>query len=202
MDEPEQKKRKRNYYRKGGSFKSADWAPRFFEALLACTGVIHHACIKAGIARKTIYDRRDRDPVFARELQDTIESCTDVLEKEAVRRALGTKRLPGSDDLLKFLLRVRRYPNTLRLTGAEGQPLFDLEAQRRALANPDALRHVAAINAFLSRTDQPGGAGALPQQGEVVDGTPSGAYGLGPDAGGGGCVPPHGPPDACSPRQE
>jgi hypothetical protein len=202
MDEPGQKKRKRNYYRKGGSFKSADWAPRFFEALLACTGVIHHACIKAGVARKTIYDRRERDPAFARELQDTIESCTDVLEAEAVRRALGTKRLPGSDDLLKFLLRVRRYPNTLRLTGAEGQPLFDLEAQRRALANPDALRHVAAVNAYLSRADQPGGAGSLPQQGEVVDGTPPGANGLGSDEGGGGLHAPDGPPDAGPPRQE
>lgn len=60
--------------------------------------------------------------------------------------------------------------SAMHLTGAAGQPLLDVEAQRRALANPDARRHLAALDAALAQADQPGGAGAPAVGGALANG--------------------------------
>lgn len=63
------------------------------------------ACNVEGIGRRTYYDWRETDPVFAQAADTAIEAGTDVLEDEAKRRAVG---LSGSDTLLIFLLKARR----------------------------------------------------------------------------------------------
>jgi hypothetical protein len=176
--------------------KSRDWVPVFLAALRQC-GVINHAAARAGIDRTTVYVRRDADPAFREALAAALEDATDKLEEVAWKRA--TK---ASDRLLIFLLKARRYPNAVQVTGAGGQPLFDVEAQRAALANPDALRHVAALNAILARPALPGGPGAPGLPGPVEDGAPPGAGGLGADDGGGRPPPAPRLPDAGPPRQE
>jgi hypothetical protein len=175
--------------------KSRDWVPAFLDALSKC-GVIQHAAAKAGIDRTTAYARRDIDPVFREAMAQAIEDSNDRLEEIAWKRA--TK---ASDRLLIFLLRCRRYPNAVQVTGAGGQPLFDVEAQRAALANPDALRHVAALNAILARPGLPGGPGAPGLPGPVAGGAPPGAGGLGADDGGGRALQPPRDADAGPPRQ-
>lgn len=75
----------------------------------------------AGIGRRTAYEWRDEDPVFAGAWDDAIEEGTDRLEDEAHRRAFeGTTRLAQvgrdrvvevveySDTLTIFLLKGRR----------------------------------------------------------------------------------------------
>lgn len=77
----------------------------------------------AGICRKTAYNWRDSDEVFADAWDDAIEVGTEKLETEANRRALE-----GSDTLLIFLLKARRpkvYREriTAELTGKDGKDL-------------------------------------------------------------------------------
>lgn len=61
------------------------------------------AAAAVGVNRVTVYHHRDCDAQFAAEWDAAIESGTDKLEDEAVRRALKV-----SDTLLIFLLKGRR----------------------------------------------------------------------------------------------
>ncbi len=83
----------------------------------------------AGVSRRTPYDWRERDPLFAAAWQAAEEGKTDALETEAYRRALKE-----SDQLLKFLLAARKpevYSERARLelTGAGGAPLLLPDAE-------------------------------------------------------------------------
>jgi hypothetical protein len=46
------------------------------------------SCRRAGLPRSTVYDWRGADPEFARQWEEAIESGTDLMEDEAVRRAV------------------------------------------------------------------------------------------------------------------
>jgi hypothetical protein len=61
------------------------------------------ACERAVIARSTAYAWRRDDPDFAEAWDSAVETGTDALEDEAVKRAKA-----GSDTLLIFLLKARR----------------------------------------------------------------------------------------------
>ena len=100
----------------------------FLEALGSGESVTK-ACNAAGIGRRTVYDWRGDDEKFAAEWEDAVETGTDVLEDEAVKRAKD-----GSDTLLIFMLKARR-PDKFKdrwqheHTGKGGGPLrFVVEA--------------------------------------------------------------------------
>jgi hypothetical protein len=62
-----------------------DWAPRFLQSV-ALTGNIGTSAKVAAVDRKTIYNRRNRDPEFAAALADALEDACDEMEMEARRR--------------------------------------------------------------------------------------------------------------------
>lgn len=66
-------------------------------------GTVMHACIAAGVGRRTWYDWMEQDPKFAAAAIETGEAVTDDLEKEAIKRAKE-----GSDTLIIFLLKSKR----------------------------------------------------------------------------------------------
>lgn len=89
-----------------------------FLAALGKTGVVVHAATAAKIERKEAYRLREKDPKFAQEWAEALEAATDVLEAEAVRRAVTGVKKPVyqggervgyvqeySDTLLIFLLK-------------------------------------------------------------------------------------------------
>jgi hypothetical protein len=84
---------------------AADWSARFLDQIRAGRS-IKDACARAGVGRRTVYDRRDRDPEFAQVLADALEDACDELEAEARRRALQKDKPSGA--LLMFLLRAYR----------------------------------------------------------------------------------------------
>ncbi len=84
-----------------------------FLAALAAGHSVKTAADAAGIARQTVYRWRQEDEDFARAWDDAVEDGTDLLEDEALRRALE-----GSDTMLIFLLKARRpekYRDTHRV---------------------------------------------------------------------------------------
>lgn len=116
--------------------------PGWLEAFLAAfeeTHLVTEAAKRAGIHRDTAYERRGRDPEFARRWSEAEERSTELLEREAYRRAaVGTERpvfykgkevgavREYSDVLLIFLLKARRpavYRERVEHTGAGGGPL-------------------------------------------------------------------------------
>lgn len=97
-----------------------DWVERFL-GHLSRVGVIDHAAQLSAVARQTVYDRRNADPEFAAAMSAAIESHTQVMEQEMIRRAVeGTERpvfhqglecgriREYSDTLLIFALKARR----------------------------------------------------------------------------------------------
>jgi hypothetical protein len=67
------------------------------------SGTVVHACIAAGIARRTWYQWLEADPAFASAAVEASEAVLDDLEKEAIKRAKD-----GSDTLIIFLLKCLR----------------------------------------------------------------------------------------------
>lgn len=78
------------------------WGTRFLTAFRE-HGVVWHACEAAGVARRTVYDRKKADPKFAEQWADAEAEAVDRLEKAAHDRALAM-----SDTLLIFMLKCRR----------------------------------------------------------------------------------------------
>ncbi len=84
---------------------------------------VRAACSAERIGRRTYYDWRDADPVFAAAADAAIEEGTDFLEDKARDRAVKE-----SDTLMIFLLKGRR-PEKYRervdtqLSGPDGGPL-------------------------------------------------------------------------------
>ena len=88
---------------------------------LAEGGSVSKAASAVGVSRNAMYKLRKRDEEFAQEWDDAVESGTDVLEDEAVRRAKEGTDKPVfyqgvecgrvreySDTLLIFMLKARR----------------------------------------------------------------------------------------------
>lgn len=114
---------------------------RSFVAALECGWSIRRACIDSGIPRRTAYDLRDRNAEFARQWDDALVAGLEVLEDEAVRRAVeGVEdfRLDRhgdehpvrrySDGILTFLMKHRmraKYGDRAELAigGADGGPV-------------------------------------------------------------------------------
>ncbi len=83
---------------------------------------VRAACAAAGVGRRTVYDKRQRDPKFAQDWDEALEEACDVLEAAAWKRASGGE----SDQLLIFLLKAHRpqkFRDRYELTGASGGPI-------------------------------------------------------------------------------
>lgn len=96
------------------------WEERFVAAL-ALRGVVTHAVEDAGVARSTVYQRREDDEAFAKDWDDALEEFADALEVEAYRRGVqGVEKpvfykgeqvstvLEYSDRMLELMLKARR----------------------------------------------------------------------------------------------
>jgi hypothetical protein len=133
---------------------------------LAEFGNISLAAKAAGVLRRTPYDWRERDPVFAQEWDDALEQACDLLELEARRRALHGCDKPVfyqgeqcgvireySDTLAIVLLKAHR-PDKFRENIKTEQSITHefadltndelLERARRLLAGDGAARDVVA----------------------------------------------------------
>lgn len=80
-----------------------------------------HAAQVCGVHERTVRQHRAKDPVFAAEWDEALESGTQVMEQEAFRRAVHGTTEPVvsagkyvtdvqkySDNLLMFMLKARR----------------------------------------------------------------------------------------------
>jgi hypothetical protein len=70
---------------------SADLTPSrkaAFIAKLSDYGVVRYACEQSGVARGLAYTWRDDDPEFAADWAEAIETATDAMEQEAIRRGV------------------------------------------------------------------------------------------------------------------
>lgn len=64
-----------------------------FLSELAADGNVTRAANIAGVQRSCVYDKRERDPEFAKRWANAIDAFADTLEKEAFRRAvLGVEK--------------------------------------------------------------------------------------------------------------
>ncbi|HXH11169.1 MAG TPA: terminase [Alphaproteobacteria bacterium] len=92
-----------------------------FLAHLRQTANVTEAAQMINMARRSLYDARERDPEFAKQWDDAVEEATDALEREARRRAVEgwdepvfyKGQLQGyirrySDRMLELLLRAHR----------------------------------------------------------------------------------------------
>lgn len=68
------------------------WRKAFLAALRQ-TGNVRRACEACDIGRTAAYALKGADPTFAAEWDEAQEDFTDILEEEAVRRAMGTREL-------------------------------------------------------------------------------------------------------------
>lgn len=105
--------------------RESEWEPEFIEALREC-GVVTYAGRAVGVGRSTLYRHREADAAFREAWDEAVEESTDMLEREAYRRAAegwdeehvnnkgdvySVRKYDGQ--LLQFLLRARR-PGTYR----------------------------------------------------------------------------------------
>lgn len=94
---------------------------RILATIRATGGNVSKACEAAGISRRTVYNWREEDLVFAAAWDEAVEFGTDELEEEARRRAFAGVDEPVfyqgeecgavrkySDTLLIFLLKGRK----------------------------------------------------------------------------------------------
>lgn len=73
----------------------------------------------AGIGRRTAYDWREADPVFAEAWDDAIEAGTDLLEDEAHRRAFEGVDRPVA--VGKAIVEITEYSDTLTIFLLKGR---------------------------------------------------------------------------------
>lgn len=85
-----------------GKTHNRNWKPTFLRCL-RINGCVTHAAHAAGIHPRTAYNAKQQDEEFALEWYDAIESSTENLEAEGIRRALNI-----SDLLLMFFLKARK----------------------------------------------------------------------------------------------
>jgi hypothetical protein len=112
----------------------------FLDHLAACCNVTA-AAAAAGVAVSTVYDARRRDPVFAQQWEEALETGYATLEALLIERAAtggtyvpGETQVPGPETIDSWLalelLRLSRAPKAPRKAG--GAPLR--RADERALA--------------------------------------------------------------------
>ena len=94
-------------------------------------GTLAAAADAAGVSRSTIERWIIDDPQFREEMIEAHETVVDRLETLAFRRAKGTREVPGSDDLLKFLLRANR-PKFAAAAGSGAGAAGSPQQQRQA----------------------------------------------------------------------
>ena len=157
---------------RGNSRAAAERRPRrktvFLEALVVTLNVTL-ACRRAGIARRTAYDRREADEGFARKWDDAVDGGVDLLEAELHKRAfegverpvyykgvqVGTWRF-YSDALAMFLLKAHR-PERYRGPSGGGavakalSPEEQAEAARAAAEKEEKEAEVRAYRAMFER---------------------------------------------------
>lgn len=80
-----------------------DRARETFLAELRVTCNVSHSARAAGVGRRTVYDWREADPVFAEAWVDAEEEAVDALELAARNRAID-----GSDRMMEILLKAHR----------------------------------------------------------------------------------------------
>ena len=123
------------------------WKPIFL-AFLARNGNVTLSAQEAGIARATAYDALQTDKVFSQAWEDAMEQASDVLEREAWRRAAE-----GVDQPVFYrgevVGHVRKYSDVLLMFLLNGaRP----DKYRERLATPSAGKTEeadAALEGFL-----------------------------------------------------
>lgn len=98
----------------------AGWQERFLEAFRV-TGIVSSSAEAAGVHRSSVYRELEKDEAFVAAFEDAEAEAVDVLEREALRRAVEGVVEPVvsagehvtdvrrySDRLLEFLLKARR----------------------------------------------------------------------------------------------
>ena len=125
--------------------KKDEWQAAFLEALCDSGNVSESAKI-ANVSRVFVYEQRRADELFAAAWDDALDQASDLLEKEARRRAhdgwdepvfgsmgqgLGSGQIgmvhKYSDTLLIFLLKgakPEKYRERHEVMGKDGAPLF------------------------------------------------------------------------------
>lgn len=115
---------------------------RAFLATLSNTGNVRAACTAAKVGRSTVYDRRQSSEAFDAAWAEAIEQAADMMEAEALRRAVHGVQEPVyykgkivghvlkySDVMLIFLLKAARpekFRERFEHTGKDGGPIeFD-----------------------------------------------------------------------------
>jgi len=106
------------------------WQQAFLVAL-ENTGSVTEAASVASIARKTAYQLKRDDPLFAKQWEEALERSADALVAEARKRAVN-----GSDVLLMFLLKglqpQRWRESRATIPPAELNRLIEAEFERLA----------------------------------------------------------------------
>lgn len=117
---------------------------------------VSEAVRAAGVGRRTVYDWRDADPVFAAAWDEAEEEAVDALEAAARQRAMTT-----SDRLMEILLKAHRPDKYVErskteLTGANGKDLIPARSE-------DEERNMLAdrFAEALARVPKPGQAPTL-----------------------------------------
>lgn len=123
---------------------------RVFLAAYGESGVLTDAARIAGVSRTTVYEWQEHDDHFAHEMRQKLEESTELLEREAIRRARDgvVKETPihhngkiiytvvehkYSDGLMMFMLKGRK-PDTYRENlNIETHERVPLEQARKVL---------------------------------------------------------------------
>lgn len=127
---------------------------RAFITALANTGIVRAASQAAQVGRSTVYDRREASEAFAAAWDDALQEAADMMEAEALRRAVHGWQEPvyykgkvvghvlkHSDVLLIFILKAARpekYRERYEHTGKDGGPI-EFDARSVLAARLDAI---------------------------------------------------------------
>lgn len=114
-----------------------DWGLKFL-AELQLRGTVTAACKAANVGRRTVYDERARNPLFATMMGETVEHCVEAVETTLYERALA-----GGTTEMIFFLKCRKpevYGDKLRVEQIEQ---IRLEARREIIA--EMQRGVSAL---------------------------------------------------------
>ena len=138
--------------------RARPWEKRFLAAL-AVHGNITQAAKDAGVARRTVYDRRDASPTFTEKWDEVLEEAIDAIEI-----AVYTAALSGDMQTARWFLSRRRpqvYGDRMALehSGKDGGPIqTDMKVILDALADPKTRDALDALSRRLE--SQPSGDGS------------------------------------------
>lgn len=144
------------------------WRKAFLSAL-ARTGCVLYAARAAKADRTAVYRLRESDIEFARAWEQALEAATDLLEAEAVRRAVTGVKKPVyqggervgfvqeySDTLLIFLLKGAKPEKYRERFDVRGSALPDAEQAIAAAAErARARRALPPVEILPAETEKP-----------------------------------------------